>query len=514
MEKLVRKIAWYFFLFILVCKNTLLAQHTGAQLLWEKLLSEDSATVVTIAIYPSATRNNMLELCKSPNVLVQLETVQKKSKNDFRLVMNNFSREEQEKTWELVRYPGLVSQMVQAKDKPYAEIENLAKTYPAEIQPVIIDYCQHKQELLKSVDLLNSRNQYAYESFTSPLAASQKTALNELIKQPDAITLLCGNMRTTALLGEISKTDHAFISHKLDSISLAYAGQMTKELDDWKNGLEQNPEAKKEMETAGKEFANEQGYTPEQVNNTVVVVNYVYQPYPYWYGYPWWYEYPYWYPYPWWHHCGYYWGPHGIVYMGMPSPYFTWWYFHHHHHHSSYSHFSDYYLHHHHGHRESFSASHREVRQWVRENEKKVPPGYFADDSRRPERLKELGRFETEFSESAKRNPGLSREEFLQANTSRFPNIRPLQNTNKPNEIKPGQNTKPVQKPVEKNPPVKPSNPGGNKPIPKQPKPGQPGQPKQPSKIPPTQKVPVQPKTPKPNQPKQPVRNLPKSKTK
>jgi hypothetical protein len=294
--------------------------------------------------------------------------------------------------------------------------------------------------VLTEINTLNINSQNEFENIIGNYPAQTKTAYRTLINHPDVLNTMATNMHLTVILGDMYKSDSKQTIHILDSVSVEHKKQNAKDLEEWKAGLEKNPEAKSEMEQAAKEFTNEKHqddyYTddvyatgPSAKSNVPVytsppTITYVIQPYPYWFGYPWWYDYPYWYPYPYWYNCGFYWGPAGIVYMDFPSPYFMHYY---------YSNFSDYcvgYNYQHYGPRYQRTGFNSEIHHWARANEPNLPRGYFNADPLRPTRIKELGKFEMDYHNNTKGVFGknITRPEFLQNNGSYYPHINPVIN--------------------------------------------------------------------------------------
>lgn len=494
------------------------AQET--QQLLSGLLKGDSAAVTALALYPESIRKKILEACVYPEALVRIESLQKSTSESFRKLLGDYPKDEQQKVWDLLRYPGLMGKITEGGKKTKKQLDKIASGFPEEIRETAKDYGISHYDLLVKVHSLNGNYEKAFEALIGSYPEPARSAYYELVKHPEVIDLLISDMKMSVLVGDIYKRQPDVLQKTLDSISAEHAKQNAKDLEDWKSGLEKDPVAKKEMEDASKEFTKELGYSEEElvVRHETVVVDYIIYPYPYWCGYPWWYEYPYWYPYPYWYDLGYYWGPYGIVYIGFPSPYFTFWFFHHHHHHYYYNHFSSYCVGHYYGHRGSNTGFHREVDRWVDANKQNLPKDFFANDSKRPDRIKEFGQFEMDYEKAVKNNPGknISREDFLKSNTDAYPNINPVLNEPHPTPDKSGYD-KPVQPPVKQ----EPTQPRPIIKVPQEPKPDvkpheQPKQPKQvqpyPQPKPPQPKPPQPQPSPKPKPPKQ-NKNIPKNST-
>lgn len=409
--------------------------------LLDKMIREDSAAITALALYPDEVRESILEACLYPEALVRIEALQKNTSESFRKTIESYSKEEQQKIWDLSRYPGLISKIAGGGKRSREELEKIVLDYPEEIRKTAMDYGTGQYDLLVKVNALNTSSEQAFESTIGKYPDSVKTSFRELVKYPEVVNILTSDLKMSVLVGDMYKKQPQLIHQKLDSISTEYAKQNAKDFEAWKNGLEKNPAAKEEMVKVSKEFAREQGYEEEDIAevNETVVVNYVIHPYPYWYGYPWWYDYPYWYPYPYWYDWGFYHGPYGIVYIGFPSPFFTHWYFHYPHHHYHYHHFTDYCVGYYYGPHRTVNGFHREVSGWVKSKEKTLPKNFFAENPERPDKIKELGKLEMDYDKAVKGSSGkpISRDEFLNSNASSYPHISPVLNEPKPKSIVP-----------------------------------------------------------------------------
>lgn len=473
--------------------------------LFNNLVATDTAAVTTLALYPEGVRKTLLEACTYPEALVKMEALQKKTSASFREAFANYPKDDQQKLWDLSRYQGLIGKLAEGSKKPDAEIDALVAAYPSEIQATAALYGKQKRELLVKANALSNESQREFDLLLKDYPEPARHSFRELQNYPEAIDLLVSNMKMSVLAGDLYRQHPQLLQRKLDSLSTAHARQHATDLEAWKAGLEKDPEAKKQMESAAKEFAKEQGYKEEELTvvNETRIVNYVVTPYPYWWGYPAWYGYSYWYPRPYWYDLGYYWGPHGIVYIGFPSPYFTFWFFHHHHHHYHYNHFTDHCLRHYYGHRHSAHGFRREVSGWIRKNERDLPKNFLANDPQRPGRIKEFGRFEMDYDKAAASDPGkkLERVDYLRSNASSYPALSPVL-TEQP---------RPATMPVDKKEGVKPAvvpspeKPRETRPVMSDPQP----RPVQPKVRPQTKPV-VQPKAQPQPQPKVEPRVQPK----
>ena len=169
-----------------------------------------------------------------------------------------------------------------------------------------------------------------FELLLSGYSNEVATIFTEMIKMPDVLDMLFDNMQYTVVVGDYYKKNPERVLHKTDSLNLVLTRKNAQEADDWKQSMTNNPQAQEEYIQAAQEYAQENGYQPDDYNIPLTqdVTNYNTNPYNWWFGYPSWYPYDYWNPYPYWYDWGFYYGPGGrAVFFGLPSAYFMEWYF-------------------------------------------------------------------------------------------------------------------------------------------------------------------------------------------
>ena len=432
-----------FFLFVL-CNASIINAQVKQRLI-KSLNADDSLALVSIATYPDSIRENILEACLKPDFIIQTEALQKSISQSFMSIMNDYNKEEQMKFWDLTRYPGLISKITIGEKKTKEELEGISLHYPEEIRPVIIEYGRKHYKTLVDINNLNDKSNSEFEKIIAAYPEKIKTSYRKLIGHPDALNILATNMHLSVILGNMYTADAKETLQMLDSIKAVANEQNAKDQQQWKTGIENNPEAKKEMEQLTREFINENenasgiddvyntspSQTVPKTYTSSPTINYVVYPYPYWFGYPWWHDSPYWYPYPYWYNSGFYWGTTGVVFIGAPSPFFMHWYFFHPSHHYHYSHFSDYcigYHEVHYGPRVLHAGFNSEIHKWIKVNEPNLPKGYFHPDVDRRARIKELGKFELDYHNNTKGVFGknISRSDFLKNNADYYPRLKPV----------------------------------------------------------------------------------------
>lgn len=415
-------------LFGTVFQSSLPAQ-TDEELL-NQLLEEENSSVEALALYPAATRLDILEAAKYPEALVKLESLQAKTSEAFKQRMENLPKATQENVWDLTRYPGLVARLVENGEATDAVLAD----FPTEIHQRAKEVAATNLPLLAEVDRMNKNWEQAFESLLAGYAPAAQDALRRLVELPEVLTILTDDLRLTVLVGDLYRKNPAWLLQQMDSLNLVAARERTKEVEEWKSNLESNPQAKEELAQAAQSFAGEYNYDDvyydyekdSYAESEPNIEHHYYHNYPYWFGYPYWYAYPRWRPYPYWYDWGFYWGSGNvIVVIDMPSFYFTNWFFYNPWHFSYYSHLCSHFTNHYYGHRHSGSSVAEGVDHWRSRNRDVVTDDWLDNARRRPDAFKELGKFEVErqkYNRSHTDKPA-SQKDFLAKNSRKYPEL-------------------------------------------------------------------------------------------
>jgi hypothetical protein len=410
------------------------------QAMMKQIEQDNQAAVDAIALYPADTRKDILEASRCPEILVRLNAMQKQSKDQFAEMLAPYSKEEQEEIWNLTRYPALISELVYDHRKSERELDDILARYPSEIRKTAREQALRNYDLLVDINRSNYTYQAGLDRILQGYSNVTGAAYRNLIRQPEILSTLYDNMQMTVVLGDVYRTDPQYVLFETDSLNQALTQQNAQGAEDWKQSLNQDPEAQQEYVQAAEEYAQENGYQAPEYSAEMSpdVVNYNTYPYNWWFGYPTWYTTPCWDPYPFWYDWGFYYGPgHRPVFFGMPSYYFMNWYFYNPEHCHRYPHFGDHcygYYTGHRGGRYSNPVS-RGVNDWRRRNKDVVTKDWDNDKAGRAQRFKEYGQMETERTKYNKANPGhpMERKDYLSKNQNQYPHttyvaVTPKQN--------------------------------------------------------------------------------------
>lgn len=411
------------------------AQQVTAHAPWTK---EDSAAINALALYPDSVRLQIFQACEYPAIVVNVATLQKNSSAAFVNLLSSYPKAEQEDIYNMTRYPNLISKIVNGGKKSKEDMDAILAGYPNEIHDVAFKYGQNNYDLLKSInDLQNETNQQFSLIISSYPPDVQKTFTN-LLQLPEVLSLLNDHLSLTVRVGDHFKRDPQWVMRKSDSTALAEARRNAEELKEWKQTIQQDTSAQRELKEAANTYADSNGYKKKDVDaplDSNVVNNYSVYPYSYWFGYPAWYPYAYWYPYPYWYDWGFYYGPYGdMVIFGFPSFYFLNWYFYYPFYWHRYPHLGSAYIHHYYGPRGLNTMSRLVVHGWVQDNRRYLPAGFISNDAKRSETIRQLG----QLNEAAMNKEGTvdaqARDQYLAKNSSKFSALN-----GNPNEPKVGE---------------------------------------------------------------------------
>lgn len=432
-----------------------------------QLAEKEKTAVEALVLYPEDTRQAILEAAKAPEALIKMEGMQQQTSHAFAKLLEGYPKAIQEDIWDLTRYPDLIAHLVLEGDRSANKIKSILQNYPEIIHQRALRAGVDYYLLLEKVDALQQSSALALQTLLNTYPQTTKNALELLIDLPEVLTILTENIRLTILVGDAYQKDPDWVWHKADSLNLVVARQRAEDLEEWKQKLEDNPDAVAELKNTASSYAEEYGYDDIYYDNgddiyyeneveTVVVQKHYYHHFPYWFGYPSWYVYPRWRPYPLWHDWGFYVQPTGsIIVIGFPSYYITNWYFHHPHHWYHYPHLTDHFVDYYYGHRRSTGSIVAGVDDWIKTHQPVLGSEALANPQGRVDRIRDLGKMEEARINYNRRNPdkAVSQRDYLDKNARRYPNLSrtapPASSRSTPKEANPTQRKAP--KPTVKN---------------------------------------------------------------
>lgn len=392
------------------------------------LSAADSAAINALVLYPDTVRSWILDAARYPEAIVRTSLLQQKTSNEFANAISMLTKEEQEVIWNLTRYPGLIDVLAAGDKKSAKALNEIAMSYPEEIQQSIKDYGSKFHEKFGEIGRLQNQSSAAFEEILKNYPSSAQSAFKELVYFPEVLSILNDHLQMTVLMGDMYQRNPDRVLHTLDSLSVVVARQNAAELEAWNKTIEQDTVLQNDMKQAAISYTTDNGEKASDYANPQpeeFYQHYVCYPYSYWFGYPYWYPTYYWYPYPYWFDWGFYFDPFGhFVVFGMPSYHFTYWYFYHPYYYYEYPYLCNAYIDHYYGPRGGVSDNAGAVRDWVQENSAVLPKDFVhAPAEVRVKTIRELGKFEMEWQKENTVS-SVSQAEFLSRNKESYPELR------------------------------------------------------------------------------------------
>jgi hypothetical protein len=328
-------------------------------------MASDSSTLPILFNQPDSVRKAILIASVYPEGFIKLENIQKSTSNDFRNSISTYNRNKQKQLWEIVRHPELVELLLKNKDKSTEELENVLANYPEKLKNWGIYFVKKDFPLLEKLAEIKKEFDLKYLDVIKDYPSDVKNSFNMLLKNPELLTTLISDIKTTIIIGNLYKKKPEMVTRVTDSLHTTYHQQNKTEYEDWKDGIQKDSKVKNELKEIGSKYEKEDEYFQETDPNRQVNINInPILPYPFWAGYPFWLSTPYWYPYPWWYNSGFYWYPDGSLFLyGMPSYNFGYWYYNHPHYRNRYPRATDYFQQHYEIHKDSRQGFNRSIRE-------------------------------------------------------------------------------------------------------------------------------------------------------
>ncbi len=296
-----------------------------------QMIEQDRTTLDAIAGYNEDIQRHILQIAQTPEALIKIEELQKRSQSEFRDIIDRYDRDAQTAFYEMARYPNLISDLVSNGQPSSSDINRIASNYPEDIQPIAQKYGRRYFDVFVRIDRLNNEIDRAFQLYLEPYSSRTRESVNVLLGYPEIVSALIDDMSFTSLLGDVYSQDPRWTDRYLAQVSRELAELKERDLDAYRNQITNDPEAYNEMLEASERFARENNEVRYINNNTPTVEITVINSYPFWFGYPYWYSAPYWRPRPIYYHTGFYRNYYGnVVFVGLPSYHFLHWHTHYH----------------------------------------------------------------------------------------------------------------------------------------------------------------------------------------
>src|ERR1035437_3935108 len=182
-------------LMLLVCLLITSAYKSYSQIdaedraLLKQIAQQDQKAADAISMYPHDVRQDIFIASTYPEVIVRINSMQAKTKDEFTGLLSPYSREEQEKLWNLTRYPGLIGELVAGHKKSDDELHAILANYPPEIHKTAIEESATNYDLLVKIDQRNHIYEMGFENMISGYPPDVIQAFRDLVKLPEVLNI-------------------------------------------------------------------------------------------------------------------------------------------------------------------------------------------------------------------------------------------------------------------------------------------------------------------------------------
>jgi len=221
--------------FSIILSTNLFCQND--EKIFDNLVSNDSSSVPSLFIYNDSVRTAVLIASTYPQGFVRLSEIQKTSSAAFLKTISKFNHSKQKQLWEITRYPGLTTLLIQNKDKSEKELGALIKHYPEKIISPAIYFAKKKYATLVDIANIHSEFEAHYKNVIIDFPDFVKHSFDILLNYPELLTILSENMKTTVTLGDLYKRNPQMIKRKVDSLNTEITKANGIEYEDWKKGI-------------------------------------------------------------------------------------------------------------------------------------------------------------------------------------------------------------------------------------------------------------------------------------
>jgi hypothetical protein len=290
-------------------------------------LETENGMITSIAIYDADIRKDMLIACLNTNILSEIKNLRDKDQKAFQNLIKTFDQKKQGWFYELTRFPDFLQKLAtERKVLSKSEIKNMLPTQDATLEEAAWELYRNNNRDLVAVDNLNQQINDNFNLLIGDLDNTTQAAFNNLSKYPDVLNFLTKNIEMAEKVGKRYINDRNALMEELAEKHDSQIVENEKEMSLYKQQLDEDPDAAKELSQATQDYAVDNGYILPQ-NRNYYIDNYYSNPYSFWFGYPTWYSSPMWYPGAYWNSFGFSCGLGGFGFYAIPSFGFSNWFY-------------------------------------------------------------------------------------------------------------------------------------------------------------------------------------------
>ncbi|MBW2389098.1 MAG: hypothetical protein JRG89_11760 [Deltaproteobacteria bacterium] len=295
----------------------------------ESFSAEQREALGTLALADAPVRDAILEASLHPQKIEQIAAIAERSSAGFRARLDQVPRSKQKDIWELVRHPELIDALVLGGRPSRGSMDEILEPYPESVREIARRAALQDFDLLSDIAHLRDDAEGETAIVLASLPLASQASFEALIERPDIMTTLAAHPDLTRKLGGLYRVSPQRARATLDRHHDELVDENERAVAEWREIIEEDPEAREELLESAERFAEEEGYESPRAGTAepeTTIVHHYHHPYPYWFGPPHWYLGVHWYPYR--AHWGFGFNLDGGIWIyGLPSPAFSYWHF-------------------------------------------------------------------------------------------------------------------------------------------------------------------------------------------
>lgn len=217
--------------FITIDKLELYAQDEKTEFNLNEVFNNNEE-LEALALYPNDIRAAILELSTHTELIVKLGLIQEKSQEAFQEIISIETEEVQKNLWELLRYPGLVEDLVEGGPKSKIELKDITASYPEEINDISMEIGVGQYDKLVSINQIDQEVNHTLEVLLKQYDDDTEEKVKLLLMFPEVLHIIVDNLDAAVLVGNEYQRNPALVLSQLEDMKLEVAQKHQKDIDD------------------------------------------------------------------------------------------------------------------------------------------------------------------------------------------------------------------------------------------------------------------------------------------
>jgi hypothetical protein len=168
----------------------------------------DRKALETIAGHSETLRDAVLKSSTHVDELIEIQRIQEQSSASFQERIGKLDRKQQEQMWEIVREPGLLTELATETPPSSSELDEIVKRHPEDLAPAIHEYGAKHHDLVMDVAAIHDRARDRFDAALSDLDEETQQAFRKLVDEPELMSVLVHRVNLVVWRAATARTGH------------------------------------------------------------------------------------------------------------------------------------------------------------------------------------------------------------------------------------------------------------------------------------------------------------------